>query len=262
MSSDAIYVDQSDYRHIALVGEDRVRFLNGMVTSNIATLEEGGWLRTLMLTHKARVLAMFDVHAFADHLLVSCPQDHYENTFETLDRHIVMDDVELEEREMNMHSVWTTAEDVWSARPILEACPSPSSAEAVKVLRMEAGMPEVGVEVTDANFPFESQLVRYVDYQKGCFTGQEPVARVHARGGGGSKRLLGLIAEGAELLPVGEVVATEEKAKGGEVVSVASSERFGSIALAYVHKSAWEPGSAVKVGDRAAVVASLPFVSG
>lgn len=259
MSAEVINVDQSGWRHIVVTGDDRVRFLNGMVTSNIATMADGDWLRTLMLSHKARLLSIFDVHAFADHLLVSCAPELYETTFETLDKHIVMDDVELEDASLAMHTVWNTAEDVWTARPVFADCPNLSSAEVVECRRVEAGMPKFGVDVSDANFPFESQLVRLVDYQKGCFTGQEPVARVHARGGGGSKRLCGLRATDAELLPVDAELSTAEKPKAGRVTSSVISKQFGSIALAYVHKSGWEEGTVVTVGDREATVTSLPF---
>ena len=61
-----ITVNQSDWGHIKVTGPDRIRFLNGMVTSNIKTLEEGGWLRTILLNHKARVLSIFDVNAHGD----------------------------------------------------------------------------------------------------------------------------------------------------------------------------------------------------
>ncbi len=256
---DPVHVDQRDWRHIVVTGGDRVRFLNGMVTSNIATMVEGDWLRTLILSHKARLLSIFEVHAFADHLLISCAPELYETTFETLDRHIVMDDVELEEASLDMHTIWKIPEDVWTARPVFAECPDPASDEAIECRRIEAGMPRFGVDVSDANFPFESQLVRLVDYEKGCFTGQEPVARVHARGGGGSKRICGLRASGDVPLPVGAKLSTADKPQGGQVTSSVVSPQFGSIALAYVHKSGWDEGSTVTVGDREATVASLPF---
>jgi folate-binding protein YgfZ len=254
----ALVFDQRDWGHIAVTGSDRIRFLNGMVTGNIQTLEEGQWLRTLILTHKARVISIVDVNAYADHLLVSCEAALLRKTFDTLDRHIVMDDVELEERSMPMHTVWEGVEEVWTAAPVFAEAEGASEQE-IETRRIEAGLPRYGVDVSEDNFPFESPLIRLIDYDKGCFAGQEPVARVHARGGGGSKRLLGLTAEGAELLEVGMTLSTAEKEAGGVVTSATLSETWGSIALAYVHKSAWEEGSLVKVGDREARVTSLPF---
>ncbi|MCP4449025.1 MAG: hypothetical protein GY811_27375 [Myxococcales bacterium] len=262
MSAETIIVDQSDWRHIAVEGGDRVRFLNGMVSGNVQSMQDGDWLRTLMLNHKARLLSIFDVQAFANHLLVSCAPELFEVTLETLDRHIVMDDVELEVKAHPMHSCWESADAVWTARPVLEACEAGATEEAIECRRIEAGMPRFGVDVSAANFPFESQLIRLIDYEKGCFTGQEPVARVRARGGGGSKRLCGLIGGGGVLLPVGGELATKEEPKGGQVTSAVMSEQLGSIALAYVHKSAWEPGSVVKVGDLEATVSGLPFAGG
>ena len=67
-----VTVDQSSWGHVVVTGSDRVRFLNGMVTGNIETLESGQWIRTMILSHKARVLAILEVNAYDDHLLLSC----------------------------------------------------------------------------------------------------------------------------------------------------------------------------------------------
>jgi folate-binding protein YgfZ len=256
-----IIVDQSDWGHIELSGEDRVRFLNGMLTSNVKDMAKGAWLRSMMLTHKARVISIVDVHAFADHFILSCSPDLTAKTLDTLDRHIVMDDVEIEEREMPMHTIWNDPLEVWTAAPVFAAASAPSPSSEVETRRIEAGFPRYGQDVSEANFPFESELIRLIDYKKGCFAGQEPVARVHSRGGGGNKRLCGLRTAGSEPLEVGMALSTTEKEAGGMVTSSAISETFGSIALAYVHKSAWEEGSEVRVGDRRATVSSLPFAS-
>ena len=255
-----VLLDQKNWGHIAVTGEDRTRFLQGLVTSDVKSLKPGEWLRTMLLTHKARVVSIFEVHAFVDHYLVSCSPDLTDKTFETLDRHIVMDDVELEHRELEMHTVWQCPEDVWTSAPLLLAAPSASSEAEVERMRIEAGMPRYGADVSEEHFPFESLLVRLIDYQKGCFAGQEPVSRVYHRGGGGSKRLMGLRVAGDALLEVGAVLASSEKPKGAIVSSVTHSADFGNIALAHVHKSAWEEGSIVSLGDHKAEVASLPFV--
>ncbi len=257
----SVVVDQKDWGHIAVTGDDRVRFLNAMLTVDILSLTEGNWLRAMILSHKARVVSIVDVHAFADHMLISCDPSLRAKTLETLDRHIVMDDVELEQREMPMHTVWNNTSDVWKAAPVFTAASEPSPMADVETRRIEAGLPRYGHDVSEANFPFESPLNQLVDYLKGCFAGQEPVARVHARGGGGSKRLCGLRASGSDRMEVGMALSTGEKEAGGVVTSSAFSETFGSIALAYVHKSAWEEGSEVTLGDRTATVSGLPFSS-
>ena len=255
----SVTVDQAEWGHIALTGEDRVRFLNGMLTSDIATLANGQWLRSLLLTHKARVISIVEVNAYEDHLLLSCAPLLTQKTMATLDRHIVMDDVELELRELPMHTVWQDPDAVWSAAPVFAAASSPSSPEEVETRRIEGGLPRYDQDVSEKNFPFESLLTRLVDFEKGCFAGQEPVSRVNSRGGGGSKRLCGLVAEGPELLEEGMALSTSEKPKGGVVTSATLSESFGSIALAYVHKSAWQEGSEVRLGERSARVSRLPF---
>ncbi len=255
-----VVLDQENWGHIAVTGDDRTRFLQGLVTGNVKALKPGEWLRTMLLTHKARVVSIFEVHAFADYYLLSCSPDLTDKTFETLDRHIVMDDVELERRELAMHTLWQTSEDVWTAAPLLSTAPSASSEAEIERMRIEAGMPLYGVDVSEDHFPFESLLVRLIDYDKGCFAGQEPVSRVYHRGGGGSKRLMGLRVAGDTLLEVGAILSSDEKPKAGVVSSVTQSPDFGNIALAHVHKSAWEEGSIVRLGDRKAEVVPLPFV--
>lgn len=254
-----VVVDQSKWGHISVTGEDRVRFLNAMLTSNVATMADGDWLRSMILTHKARVISIVDVNAYADHVLLSCSPDLLAKTLDTLERHIVMDDVELEEVDLPMHTVWSTPQEVWTAAPVFEAAAEPSPEAETETRRIEAGLPRYGQDVSEANFPFESPLVQLVDYHKGCFAGQEPVSRVHSRGGGGNKKLLGLRVAGPDILEVGMTLSTPEKDAGGTVTSSTFSESFGSIALAYVHKSAWEEGSEVILGDRTATVTGLPF---
>lgn len=250
-----IHLDQSQWRHVAVVGEDRVRFLHNMCSSNIETLAAGESLKSLLLSHKARVLAVIVVQAFPDYLLVSCPPELGQAMFDLLDRHIVAEDVDLEERTLAMYTPWKDAESVWTQAPVLGE-PEASSLQAVECMRIEAGFPSYGVDVSDANFPFESPLVRLVDYDKGCFLGQEPVARVKARGGG-NKQLRGLrldanaVQVGAEIICEGKSVAV--------ITSVAESERFGSIGLATLGKLAWEPGTVVSVAGEPARVVELPF---
>jgi tRNA-modifying protein YgfZ len=91
---------------------------------------------------------------------------------------------------------------------------------------------------------------------KGCYVGQEVIARLEARGGHVNKRLRGLTLDapaedGAPVRVAGKDV--------GRVTTAAVSPRLGPVALAYVHRNQAEPGSVVEVGGRNATVATLPF---
>lgn len=252
-------VDQSDWARIRITGGDRVRFLHGMCTANIETLGPGQWRRACMLNVKGRVMSVFDVVAEQDALLVLCEPQVAEQTFEILDRHAIADDVEFDRESGPLHRIWGEPEAVWEAPPVLAPPPGPvASAEEVEVRRIEAGLPRYGVDVSADNFPFETPLVRLVDYEKGCFIGQEPVARVKARGSA-QKTLRGLRVEGEGAVTAGAEVAAAARDRAGQVTSAAVSSELGSIALAYIHRAAWEPGTRVTVEGRAAVVEALPF---
>jgi tRNA-modifying protein YgfZ len=256
-----LIVDQSDWGHIRVTGEDRVRFLHGMCTADVAGLTEGGWAHAALLNPKGRVMSMFDVVQRGDHLLLICQPDLTDKTIALLDAHVLMDDVELEPTRVEVHRVWGAPETVWDAAPVLAPLPGPAaSAEAVEVRRIEAGLPRYGVDVTEDHFPFENPLGRTIDYEKGCYLGQEPVYRVYARGQA-ARVLRGLRLEGAEVPGAGAGVSHPERKNAGVVTSAARSPDFGSIALAYLHRTVWDPGNRVTVGDRPAAVVELPFTA-
>lgn len=252
-------VDQSDWGLIKITGADRVRFVQGMCTINVASLEPGAWTRAAMLNAKGRVTSVIELVNPGDHLILCCEPDLAETTIDILRKYAVMDEVEFEPVSGPVYRVWQSAADVWDAPPVLEALPGPAaSADEVEILRVEAGLPRYGVDVTDENFPFESPLARYIDYKKGCYLGQEPVSRVYFQGKP-SKLLRGLRIHGNAAVERGTVVSHPERADAGTVTSSVVSPRLGAIALAYLHRSVYEPGTAVTVAGEPATIVELPF---
>lgn len=130
---------------------------------------------------------------------------------------------------------------------------------ALEIVRVEAGRPRFGVDMSGDNFPQETGLeAETVSYSKGCYLGQEIVARIHYRGGV-NRRLTGLSfasdadQSGRELSAGGRGVGT--------VTSFVRSPRHGPIGLAIVHRRA-EDGSQVEVeGGATARLVPLPFDS-
>jgi folate-binding protein YgfZ len=130
---------------------------------------------------------------------------------------------------------------------------------AVECLRVEHGRPRYGIDLDDTVIPEEAGLnARAVSFTKGCYVGQETVARLHYRGKP-NRHLRGLLLSapadrGAELRSGERVV--------GALTSVACSPAFGSIGLALVRREA-PPGTTVAVGDAGASgqVVELPFES-
>lgn len=130
-------------------------------------------------------------------------------------------------------------------------------AMALDALRIEEGRAWFGPDVTEDNLLHETGRVgEYASFSKGCYVGQEVVARLDARGGHVNKSLRGLrlaapTRAGAALRADGKEV--------GRVTTAALSPRLGPIALAYVHRSHFEPGTVLDAEGVVATVASLPL---
>jgi tRNA-modifying protein YgfZ len=255
-----MFVEASGWGVVRVTGADRVRFLQGMCMGNVATLPSGAWLRTASLNPKGRLMSIYDLLAREEDLLLLTQPGLAEATRQLLDRHAIADDVSFELIEQPVHRVWDTALAVWTAPPVLAPPPGPAaSREAWEVRRIEAGLPLYGVDVDEACFPFETPLVRLIDHGKGCYVGQEPVARVHARGTP-SRTLRGLrILSGEGPLAPGARIRHPAREDAGQVTSSAVSPAHGPIALGFLHRQVWDPGGQVEVEGRAAEVVELPF---
>jgi folate-binding protein YgfZ len=137
------------------------------------------------------------------------------------------------------------------------------SAGALEALRIEAGVPAMGAELTDATIPAEAGqwlIDTSVSFTKGCYTGQELVARIDSRGGNVPKPVRGLIVDG-EPVAVGSPVVMDADTVG-HVTSSARSPSLGAVALAPLRRSV-EEGAEVLVGAEGAAqrgrVVTLPM---
>jgi tRNA-modifying protein YgfZ len=147
---------------------------------------------------------------------------------------------------------------------------APAGLEAWEIARVEAGRPEWGVDVDDNTIPQEANFdaLHAISYTKGCYVGQETVARVHFRGHV-NKHLRGIRAAGVEPIRSGATLHDEAGAQVGDVRSAVRSPRLGAIALAMIRREV-EPGAALVARwsvegeettmlERRVDVAALPF---
>jgi folate-binding protein YgfZ len=254
-------IDQPDWGHIRVTGADRARFLHGVTTCNVTALAPGGQTWGAILSPKGRVLAVVQIVREPDGddaYWVHVEPSLTDKTLALLEHHAMLDDVAFARVDGPAHRSWTTPADVWAAAPVLAAPPGPAlpmSDPAVEALRIRAGLPWYGVDVDDSAFPFETPLAQFLDYGKGCYIGQEPVFRVHAQGKA-ARALRGLIL--AAPVAVGAAVHHADKRNAGEVTSVIA-DGAGAIALAYLHRTAWDVGGTVEVEGQPATVAALPM---
>jgi aminomethyltransferase len=132
--------------------------------------------------------------------------------------------------------------------------------EALEILRIEAGLPALGSELDDEVLPPEARLERAISTNKGCYVGQEIVARLRARGQV-NHLLVGLRIESSALPVVGTKLMAEGRVTG-EVTSVALSPTEGPIALGFVRREHAETGTQIEFEGGRASIAVLPFVPG
>jgi folate-binding protein YgfZ len=206
--------------------------------------------------HIASVLSV-DVAALEEHASVTAPTEYGDVTVVCRNR----------TGEMG-YDVWaaeTEGAAVWAA---LSADAPVVSAEALEALRIEAAIPRYGADIDDDIIPLEASLYNAIDWEKGCYVGQEIVARMHYRGHP-NKLLVGLRFDGApdvalraELFADG---ADDDGKAKGFVTSVAHSPTLdATIALAYARTALTAPGSRVRVespdGAATAEVVETPFV--
>jgi folate-binding protein YgfZ len=152
-------------------------------------------------------------------------------------------------------------ENMWTRA--VKAGATPAGLGAWEIARVEAGRPEWGIDIDDTTIPQEANLDDFeaISYTKGCYIGQEVVARVHFRGHV-NRHLRGLRAASLEAAPTGAQLIDDAGNHVGDVRSAVDSPRLGGISLAMIRREV-EPGMSLNAkwegGERRVDVTALPF---
>ena len=154
------------------------------------------------------------------------------------------------------------AGSLWSA--LQDADARPVGYDAFDILRIEAGLPRYGVDMDDTNVVTETALDDAVSYTKGCYVGQEIIARIKYRGHV-AKKLAGLVFDQAVKVEANSTIKSTDDKDIGRVTSVTYSPHLGrTIALGYLKYDYLAAGTNVKINSGAeefqAEVMELPFV--
>ena len=309
-------VDRSWIDRLEIRGEDRERFLSGMVTCAVRDLGDGGGAFGMFTDRKGGVLSDLVLLSLEDRFLLELPPGRGEAIETHLEPYLLVERVDVaaaedpvpltvageEARRLlrgllggslpeSAENRWghaavevagvpvrlarrpllgTEAWTVWVpgeegrleavARALLDAGAEPVGYDALETVRVEAGIPTWGIDYDRSNLPQETGLDEALNFTKGCYLGQEVVARIHYRGSV-NRRLVGLEFDADEPPASGSALSFEGRPVG-RVGSVAvSPELEGPIGLAVVHRRGAEPGTRLEVeGGGEAEVAELPFV--
>jgi folate-binding protein YgfZ len=282
-------VDRSDRAKFLVRGGEAADFLQGQVSNDVEALEPGTGCYATVLSHKGKLRTDLRIlrgedwfwldteaigYAVLEHMLrtYSLGRDvQYEDVTESrsllslvgpaarerLDAAAPDAEHSFVNGEHGMYVATLLGVDV-VCEPGTTLDVEPVSEEAAECLRIEAGRPRLGYDMDAETMPQEAGINdRAVSFSKGCYVGQETVARLHYRGKP-NRHLRGLrLTEAAER---GTEVMLGDKVVG-RVGSTCVSPRLGPIALALVRREA-EPGDTVTVGGAPAEVAGLPFSLG
>ncbi len=311
-------VDLSDRAKIAVRGNDRVTFLDGLLTADIKVLTPGHSIQALVLDEASHILGDLRVTAFPDSFLLDVEAVQAVSLLEYFRKQIVSDDVTLEDfgfcGHLEVHgprapdavssilgvdvrglsvgdqatfpvdrhrsgyasrvnafgeygyAVWAAGdplETVWSA--LVRAGVSPIGRDAVDVLRIESGQPRFGAEMGPTTLALEVAPEGLLSFTKGCYRGQEVVAR-GAHIGQMNRRLLGLRIDG-DVPPTGGDAVRLEGEVVGRVTSGCWSPTTGwVIALALLRADKVRTDSRLFIDhdgwDLRASLHPLPFVVG
>ncbi|HUP84358.1 MAG TPA: glycine cleavage T C-terminal barrel domain-containing protein [Acidimicrobiales bacterium] len=270
-------------------GPDAVTFLQGQVSQDVAALAIGSSAWSFVLQPQGKVDAWFRATRTADDELVLDVDGGFGDAlvarlerfklrtradFERLDwRCLAVRGTPPSPRPPAFEREWSPGgalvlESGWGVAgfDLLGPDPQPpdgvtgGTVEQYEALRIECGVPAMGRELTDRTIPAEAGVVdRSVSFTKGCYTGQELVARIDSRGGNVPRRLRGLVLDG-DGLPADGTPLTIEGEEVGTVTSAARSERLdAAVALAYVKRDVDVPTGG-EVDGRVARIEPLPLL--
>ncbi|MGH1340573.1 MAG: YgfZ/GcvT domain-containing protein [Nannocystales bacterium] len=261
-------------RVLRLHGPDTHRFLQGTVSADVSKAERGRAVPAALLTVKAKIVSELVVLVQDDETVdLVVPADTFEGVESHLDRHIIMDEVTVSRREdVVVAAVWgegleePTGELRWScthpvhgqllvgtADVVADALSAVSDADddAFSSHRVEVGAPGWGFEVTADRFPPEVGFVGAVSYDKGCYLGQEPLARIHARGQV-NRVMVRVSIEGDAQVPA--ALAHADRPEAGTLTTAA-----GDQGLAVIRRSFAEAGQALTSQGVSLTVLSGPL---
>jgi folate-binding protein YgfZ len=230
-------VARRERAYLRVAGPDAADYLQRMVSNDVEALAAGEACPALLLTAKARVIAPVVVLRRADDdFLVLTEPELGEAVRALLTRMRLRAQCEIEPEEHSSALVFGGDDgfltDFAGAREVLDSEHEPTlDADDLERRRIEAGVPRWGREIDDRILPAEAGLdATHVSFGKGCYPGQEPVARLHYRGH--PNRTLRVL-ELAEVPEYDAELVHEGKAVG-RVTSAARRADGSVVALAYV----------------------------
>lgn len=287
----ATVFDLSDRGKIWLAGPDARAFLNNLCTQDVKNLPVGECREAFLTTAKARVIAhVWITQQMNDTLGLEMAATQVDKVLQHLNHHLISERVEITDRTqeysmlrlvgprvrnlgLKLGSIPSFRHDIlgiegfdvfWDLPdlPLLEwhveAGAVIGTPTTYNLLRIEAGLPEYGIDIDENRLAMEVNRPQAISYTKGCYLGQETIVMARDRGQV-NRLLMGVKVSGdAPLTPGAKLFRGTDEV--GQVTSSVFSPRLGQvIALAYLRRGSWDPGTELVIDGHAATVCALPF---
>jgi folate-binding protein YgfZ len=245
---------------ISVSGPDAPKYLQSMLTNDVERVVPGGGIYALLLTPKARIIADLEVFGVGEgSYVLGAPVEARDAVLQALLRSRFRSKVDLEPTDGGV--AWraeagrATLDTPAGPETLVDSAAPAEPSPEWEVARVEAGQPRYLREFDGESMPAEAGVVdRAVSFTKGCYPGQEPVARLfyrgHANRGVRGLRLARAVDPGAEV--------TLGDKRVGRVTSPVESPRFGHIALAVLRQEVPD-GAVLSAAGVEAFVVPLPF---
>ena len=285
------FLDFSGRTKLRVTGNDRLRFLNGQITNDVRKAGEEVAVEACVLNAKGKMNAHIFVSAAPDCFWLDADRELREALPVRLERYLIAADVQIENvtdrlsvfhvlsraapnlsdcRIVSLRRFAEPGWDIWADAAAHDDVSQQLSSTfdhldpaTAEIMRIEEGIPRWGRELTEEIIPIEANLEeRTIDYEKGCYIGQEVISRIKMSGQT-NKRLCGLISlDGVPLQAGMRLASAPEKGKeAGWVTSATHSEKIGKeIALGYVKRGFNNPGGKLDAlaPENSGAVAAIP----
>ncbi len=286
--------DLSDRTQLELTGNDRAKFLHGFCTNDIKSLTPGQGCEAFVCNIQGKVLGHIFVFCTETSLWIDSVPGQEDALFAHLDRYLINEDVQIHRRSAEFGDLYvqhehrpaaleefarlTMRQVDWLGEPgwliscarqnigtvaggLADSENGLSDRSVWNALRIEAGFPLYGVDVTSDNLAQEvGRTERAISFHKGCYLGQEPIARIDALGHV-NRELHRLALDGGEVpAPGTPLLDPQNRAQVGVITSAAQSVTLPGkiVALGYVRTKFSGPGSTLVIaaanGDTSAMV--------
>jgi tRNA-modifying protein YgfZ len=262
LTSESLAFATSD-RAVKLYGTDVRSWLQGQITNDIHKLSPESPLSACICSPTGQLMTTVRLHDQDDRIIAITP--HPEVLFSRVEDFVIMEDVSAELlpgavstiQGLGARGVLAHDRTGFGGFDDLESLTDVLSESELLDLEILAGIPRFGFEIGPKTLPPElgpNFDREFINYEKGCYTGQEVLQRIHSRGHT-NKTLVGLLSD--RELKAGEVVLGGQKV--GTIHRVAHSTQFGFLATATLRNEFTDSGTLLNCNSGTATVQSLPF---